>query len=165
MKTIIFMSLLVIGLVQGCQSKYTSNQQVSSVKPRLSIDQRQRWDLMVGRWYGSQPTKQGGTRQQLMERYSDGTYKIILKHISLGGKERFNSEVGQWGVVGPVYFSIFRGWVEEWGVKPSDTSDPYNYDGYEIIELDTKVFKYKSYSSGVIYTLRKVGKEFIFPTI
>lgn len=156
---------LVLSLVAGCQSVHTSTNQVSTVKADLSESQEKIWKKMIGRWYGSQPTKEGGTRQQITERYSDGTYKITIKNITKSGELNISSEVGQWGVVARVYFSIFRGWITENGIVPSDPSDPYNYDAYEILELTDESFKYKSYSSGTIYSLKKVENDFEFPNI
>ena len=161
---ILVVLLFALGSV-GCQSIHTSVEKVSTIKQEMSESQEQRWQFMVGRWYGSQPAKSGGTRQQIMERFPDGTYKITVRHVKKSGDSETNSEVGQWGIVGPVYFSIFRGWVKNYGIEPSDTSDPYNYDAYEIIELTNTDFKYKSYSSGTIFTLKKVGSDFEFPKL
>lgn len=149
----------------SCQSIHTSGEKVSTIKEEISESQEQRWQFMVGRWYGSQPAKSGGTRQQIMERFPDGTYKITVRHVTESGDSETNSEVGQWGIVGPVYFSIFRGGVNSYGVEPSDTSNPYNYDAYEIIELTDSAFVYKSYSSGTVFALKKVGSEFDFPKL
>jgi hypothetical protein len=149
--------------INACSSLNTSSNFVDVTKPSLSISEKNRWDLMVGKWFGSQPVKDGSTRMEIIERNSDGTYIITFKHLKTDGTSDTQSEVGQWGVVGPVYFSIFRGWVTEKGISPSDTSNPYNYDAYEIIELKEDYFRYKSYTSNNYYTLKKVEDEFEFP--
>ena len=165
MTTKIVLILSFIILIAGCESIHTSSHVVSTTKADLTESQKQRWNLMIGRWYGSQPAKGGGTRQHIMHRFSDGTYKVTVKHVKKNGEIELNSEVGQWGVVGPVYFSIFRGWIEAYGVEESDTSNPYNYDAYEIIRLTNEIITYKSYSSGTTYSLKKVASDFEFPEI
>lgn len=149
----------------GCAVVTTSSSPVLVSKPALSEDRIQNWKWMIGRWYGSQPIDGGGVRQQLTERNGDGTYRITMRYVDANGKLKEGVEVGQWGIVGPVYFSIFRGWVKNGMFTPSSPSEPYNYDAYEVLLLTDDRFQYKSYSTGSIYTLEKVSEKFVLPDL
>ena len=163
MKTIfLFLSLLY---VTACSTIYTSKESVYYEKPDLSKDQVQNWALMVGAWYASQPSIDGGTRQIVSERFSDGTYKYRFKFTDSSGKVKESTEVGQWGVAGDIYFSIYRGKLTENGVKYSDPSDPYNYDAYQIIELSKSQFVYKSITNGSVFTAVRVESDFVIPDV
>ena len=118
---------------------------------------------MVGMWYGDQPTKDGGRRQWLLERNVDGTYHINFRTTQKNGTINDDAEFGQWAISGPVYFSSFRGWVRETGVKPSDPSNSYNYDAYRIIQLNNEVFEYEHFSTGNRFTVRRVPANFQIP--
>ena len=118
---------------------------------------------MVGKWFGEQPTKEGGRRQWIVERASNGTYKITFRVYKKDGTFSESAEVGQWAVSGPVYMSMFRGHVDGNKIEPVDPSDPYNYDAYEILVLNNSTFKYKSFEYDATFTLKKVGNNFGFP--
>ena len=118
---------------------------------------------MVGKWYGEQPAKEGGKRQWIVERKRDGTYKINFRVYRETGELSESAEVGQWAVSGPVYLSMFRGRVRGNNIVPVDPSDPYNYDAYEILELNDEIFKYRHYELGATFTLKKVAEDFEFP--
>jgi hypothetical protein len=162
MKT--YLSLIVISFAffSGCSTVVTSNEEIQAVKELENSDRSKKWSLMTGRWYGNQPTKDGGRREQITEKYSDGSYKIDFRIHKSDESFDDHSEVGYWGVSGPIYFSIFKGWLHNGQISPASPSDPYNYDAYEIISLNEKEFKYKSFSSGNIYTLIKVDAKFQF---
>ncbi len=151
-------------ILAGCSSVNSSNY-VTTEKTPLSEDQKILWKLMVGTWYGNQPVKSGGYREHIMTRRLDGTYLVRTRHVTKDGIRPLQTEVGHWGIVGPVYFSIFRGWAEDGNVYPSNPSDPYNYDAYNVITLNSDIFRYRSYSSGTIFEVTKVPKDFEFPDI
>ncbi|ODN65962.1 hypothetical protein [Methylophaga muralis] len=156
-----FLAVPLIFLV-GCETTQTSSKSVAIAKPNLSISQEDQWHLMVGKWYGNQPSKEGGAKQWIVERYPNGNYRIDFRTIKNDGNIESSSEVGQWGVSGPVYFSSFRGWLEGDNVKPSDPSDPYNYDAYQIIKLNNEIFEYEHFLTGNRFTLKRVSSDFKF---
>ena len=158
----IILALVVASLV-GCASQHTSNQVVTASKPGLTLSQEQSWQLMSGKWYGSQPTKEGGLKQHVVERFADGTYKLTFKISESDGTVRESVEVGNWGVSGTVYFTIFRGWLNGEDIRPSDPTSPYNYDAYKIVNLTKENFEYEHFTSGNKYNIKKVPTDFAFP--
>ena len=119
---------------------------------------------MIGKWYGSQPTKEGGVKKWIVERMSPGTYKIVFRIYEKDATSYWEQiEVGEWGVSGPVYFSILRGWVKDGKLTPADPTDPFNYDAYKIISLTDEKFEYENYDSGDVYGIKKVPISFDFP--
>jgi len=156
--------VVIIGaIISGCATTNTSTVEITSEKPSLTLSQEETWNLLTGKWYGSQPTKDGGQKQEIMERSPQGTYKITFRVYDKDGNLKEQSEAGHWGVSGPVYFTIFRGWVEGDRLSPSNPADPYNYDAYRIIKLDNEVFEYENYSSGNKYVIKRVPNDFQFP--
>jgi len=161
--------LLSLTLFTACSSAVvptqliTSEQTINAAKPALDPAQKKTWDLMIGKWYGSQPTKNGGVKKEIMERAPDGSYMVTFRNYDKLGNFKDTVEAGHWGVSSPIYFVIFRGWIKGEGFQPADPQDSYNYDAYEIINLTDSVFEYKSYNSGNTYTLHKVAADFSFP--
>ena len=155
--------ILVLGILTGCEGEYTSRDEIAIGKPFSSVSQEQMWAMMVGTWYGDQPADGGGRKQWLMERNLDGTYTIQFRTTGPDGSFNESIEVGDWGVSGPIYFSSFRGWEEDGVLSPADPSDPYYYDAYLIIELNTEEFVYEHVTTGNRYTVRRVPDSFTMP--
>ncbi|QKQ26781.1 hypothetical protein [Candidatus Reidiella endopervernicosa] len=137
--------------------------ETGTFKPEISKSEMDRWQEMVGKWYGLKNIGNGGIRHQLMNRRADGTYIIELLIENKDGNNRYQAEVGHWGISGPIYFTIFRGWIEDGEISPSSPYDPYNYDAYEIINQNENIFQYRHFSTGNEYTIKKVSAEFKLP--
>lgn len=151
-------------MIVGCSHNQTSSPLVTESKSMLNFaEEEEAWKLMIGMWYGDQPTSDGGRKQWLRLQYPDGNYQIKFKSTGANGAISESVEVGQWAISGPIYFTSFRGWLREYGVDPSDPSDPYNYDAYRIIRLTSEVFEYEHFESGNRYTVEKVAPTFEFP--
>lgn len=129
----------------------------------LTPSQEDSWDLLLGTWYGSQPTKSGGKRDEIVKRMPDGTYKFRFRTCDKSGKCSKQTEVGLWGVSGPIYFTIFLGWADKGHITPASPGNPYNDDAYKIIKLNKKIFEYKEYSDGDRFVDKRVSANFNFP--
>jgi hypothetical protein len=162
MKKLITVGCICFLGLNGCSTTNTSTEEITSSKPSTSLSQKEYWNLMIGRWYGSQPTKNGGKKEEIMEKLADGTYKITFRVSDPKNGKKESVEVGQWGISGSIYFSIFRGWVKGDKFTPSDPTDPYNYDAYRIINLTNKIFEYEHVTTGNHYTTKKVPVTFVF---
>jgi len=138
-----YIVVFVAVFIAGCANQYTLNQAVDASKPSLKVEKEKQWLKMTGKWYGIQPTKEGGVSQHIVERTRDGLYKITFRKRDVEGKWDEFTEVGQWGMSASVYFTIFRGWIDQGGFTPSDSDDPYNYDAYELIKLSESEFEYQ----------------------
>ena len=159
----LFLLTILLFFLNGCATTMTSKEVVPHKKPSLTLSQEEKWMKMVGKWYGEQPTKSGGKRSWIVERNNDGTYLIVFRNYDAEGKISESAEVGQWAVSGPVYLSMFRGRVRGDKVEQVDPSNPYNYDAYEILQLDDSIFKYRHYEIGATFVLKKVADDFKFP--
>lgn len=147
----------------GCATTGTSAVSVVGMKPDVTQHQKKRWQLMVGRWYGDQPRKDGGRHQWLIVRSRNGWYKIDFVDTSPNGEVDKRTEVGEWGMSGPIYFTSYRGWIEGSILHRVSSSNPYNYDAYRIRRLDEKVFEYKSFATGDDYVVKRVSPDFTIP--
>jgi len=144
----------------GCTSEYTSSEKVTNGSPLLSEKLEVKRNVMIGKWYGFQPLVKGGSKEHLVERYSNGQYKIAFRITDNEGTIKDSEEVGYWGISGNIYFTIFKGWLQNNKVKYADPSSPYNYDAYEILYIDESKFEYKHIETGNSYIIKKVSDDF-----
>lgn len=135
---------------------------INAVKPGLSTNRTQNYEFLVGKWYEIQPTKEGGIRQTLSEKKQNGTYLNIFRIKSANGKNIEQEEVGEWGICGDIYFTIFKGWIINGRFIPAG-SGPYNYDGYHILKLTSKNFEYVNAETKDHFFAKKVSSDFALP--
>ena len=127
------------------------------------VSQAEQRLLLAGSWYSQAPLKDGGTRLQLTKRNLDGTFVTTFRLIAEDGSFKQQTEVGLWGVSGPVYFTITRGWKAARKIHKADPTDASLNDAYQILELTEQRFRYRSWQSSSEYRLERVSEDFTFP--
>lgn len=157
--TIVFIMLI------ACSDQGTPSISVDGVKPSLSLDQEKAWRTMTGTWYGSQPKKGGGQHDWIVVRDNTGAYQITFRSYDKNGDYEDSIEVGEWGISGPIYFSIFKARVKDGEFISVDPTNPYNRDTYKIISLSETEFIYESFTSDNRFTLKRVEDDFTFTQI
>jgi len=120
-------------------------------------------NMMLGYWFGDSATKGGGRRMHIVERRRDGTMTIRFRVIDAAGKVDEQTEIALWGVSGPVYFTITRGWLDGNQFHSADPTQAYYYDAYEVLELTERTFRYRHVTTGSEYRIEKVDPDFDFP--
>lgn len=128
-------------------------------KPRPSLAETRRHDMLVGNWVGESPVKDGGRRQVLLERRADGTFTVTFRTHWGTDRAMVERQVGQWGISGPVYFTITTGWLDGDHVDPTDLGQPYYYDAYRIVDLSENEFEFESFTTDTRYVLHRVPDD------
>ncbi|GAA6130232.1 hypothetical protein [Halopseudomonas sabulinigri] len=129
-----------------------------------SADARQTtWNTMVGRWYGDRMDEDGERIQWITQRHADGTYQVDFRSTTARGRIENSTDLGQWGMAGPIYFGFFRGWLEGDVFTPSDPRQADNYDAYNVISLTDDLMIYDSLTTGTRYEARRVPEGFHIP--
>lgn len=130
---------------------------ITAIKPELSENKVSIRKAFIGKWHSKQPTKDGSTRETIIQRLPDSQYLIEFKFFDAKGNlEKSQKEFGFWGVSGGIYFTMFRGQVENDKLYEVDPTDAYNYDSYKIINTSPQELIYQSLSSGNKYTYDRI---------
>ena len=140
----------------------SASPQESVVKPDVPITKEKNRRLLVGKWLGEIKSENGKVTKWLVERLIDGTYQIIFRTYDNETEYKDQIEVGFWGTSGSIYFSIMKGWIEEGEFVPANPEDPYFYDAYKIIQLNSDTFNYEHFDHKTRYTVKKVADSFTF---
>jgi uncharacterized protein YcfL len=147
--------LLVIIICSGCTS--TSDLSITESKPELKEDKKQLRSSFIGKWESTQLTKDGNTKHAVIERNSDSRYVVEFKIYYPDKTLKYQSkEFGFWGVSGGVYFTMFRGWIENDNLSPANPDNAYYYDTYKILNVAENQLSYESLSSGNKYIYDRV---------
>ena len=129
-------------------------------KPRPSLVETRRHHMLVGKWAGETLLKNGGRRQVLVERTVNGTFTVTFKTQWGTDHPVLEQQVGQWGISGPVYFTITTGWLDGDHIDPTDLGQPYYYDAYRIVDLSDQRFEFESFATDTTYLLWRVPDDF-----
>ena len=155
--------VLGLALLTGCSSAPEVNRAVDRLKPVTAEDIRARRDLLVGTWYGEARTNEGQTRRWLRQHQADGSYQLTIRDYNIDGSYLQQIEVGHWGISGPVYFTIMKGWQDGSRFKPANLTSPYYYDAYEIKSLSAERWSYQHLESQSRFFVRRVADDFQLP--
>ena len=150
-------SVLIIGSFLMISTVFSKAPVVTETKPLLTREKKDLRLAFIGKWSSRQPTKKDGIKESTINRNVDSRY--IIEHRVYDKNSTLiqeSKEVGIWGVSGGIYFTVFRGWIENGQFTPSDPTDAYNYDTYKIKSVDADKLVYKNLSSGNEYIYTKI---------
>lgn len=157
LKTIPLSFLILI--FAACSTLDTSQSQNQASGQHL-MTQAESWAMLQGRWYGHIELEAGAYREWLVERKANGFYQIHFRSVDANGAVKDRIEAGEWGVVGSIYFSIYKADIIAGGYYPVSLSEPSYRDGYQIIVLNDSEFRYRSLNEAIDYKVKRVDQHF-----
>lgn len=145
--------LIVLLILGGCGSGLVIEKNKGAL-PETEIENR---NLLIGEWGITLDTKDGGQRKEYAVLRSDGTFKFTFTEFDEKGvvSDRY-SLLGIWGLVKNIHFTIVMAKERDGVLFKKDTSNPFNYDAYEVLKLDNQVFKYRALIDDEQFKLIKI---------
>ena len=116
--------------------------------------------LLFGRWYRNDIDEQGQQIVEYAELSADGSFEFTF--VSTNPKTNVTEQVielGDWGLVGNVHFTITKSELIEQELYAADLNDSNNYQAYTIFQLNHQVFEYQHIETKEIFMMRKVTDE------
>lgn len=152
---------IIIFFVSACSETESSKPKLNDAfNPEPTEHRKANWNAMIGSWKGEKVTNDGGKYTWIVRRDSEGNYLLEGRVTKPNGESFIQREVGEWGIGTKVYFTVFKGWLRNNSVVPSDPTRPFNRDIYEIIQLTDNVFEYQHMDTGKKYKVTKVTDHF-----
>ncbi|GLX77054.1 hypothetical protein tinsulaeT_03940 [Thalassotalea insulae] len=112
---------------------------------------------LVGSWYRSDVDQQGCVHTEYAQVLDDGSYEFSFSvHDQQGEIVQQSLELGDWGLVGDIHFTIAKAEYIDNEMYASDLADPDNYHAYKVLELNEQIFKYQHIVSEEVFILRRV---------
>lgn len=112
---------------------------------------------LFGQWHRSE--KQGCDHfSEIAELKADGSFVFnFYTHTIDGTLIEEITELGDWGLVGDIHFTITKSEVENNQEFPADKENEDNYQVYQITKLSEVAFTYQHILTGESYTLTRVS--------
>lgn len=139
-------------LATGCAARSG----IHAAKPLPGKSARARRQMLFGWWVEREPVRSGGTRVELALQCPDGVYFFDFRTLDRAGKLiDEQQEVGDWGISGPVFFTITRAIARGNNRYEVDPTKGYYYDAYRILELSYTRFRYREYGDGDVFSAHR----------
>jgi hypothetical protein len=133
---------------------------IVGILPQPTSKQEAEWNKICGKWYSQSLTKDNETREELCERYADGTFVNEFKTTDRYGNVTIQTESGEWGISGNIYFTIIKVITLNGIHEQVDVLSPYYRDAYKVKSLTDKKMVYKHITMKDVYKDIKVDKRF-----
>jgi hypothetical protein len=113
--------------------------------------------LLFGRWYRSELTNQGIQTTEHAQMNADGSFEFsFIEQDSEANITEQYTELGDWGLVGDIHFTITQAEENDGKQYAADLTDENNYHAYQVLQLDSQVFKYQHIVTKEVFILRRV---------
>ncbi|MFT6249098.1 MAG: hypothetical protein ACJAZQ_002310 [Cognaticolwellia sp.] len=113
--------------------------------------------LLFGRWYRKDIDEQGQQVVEYAELSANGSFEFTF--VSTEQETNITEQVielGDWGVVGNVHFTITKSELIDQQLYAADLNDSNNYQAYKVLQLNHLIFEYQHIETEEIFMMRKV---------
>jgi hypothetical protein len=113
--------------------------------------------LLFGRWYRNDIDEQGKQVVEYAELSADGSFEFTF--VSTEQQTNVTEQVielGDWGLVGNVHFTITKSELIDQQLYAADLNDSNNYQAYNVLQLNHQTFEYQHIETKEIFMMRKV---------
>ncbi|TRX55852.1 hypothetical protein [Thalassomonas sp. M1454] len=111
---------------------------------------------LIGQWHRSEQNGAQNTNE-LAQMNDDGSFSFSFYTYTPDGTIIDEiTELGDWGLVGDIHFTITKGEVENETHYVAEPTEADNYHAYKVLHLSAERFTYEHVVTGEKYTLFKV---------
>ncbi len=114
--------------------------------------------MLFGWWVEREAILGGGSRTEIELFCPDGKFFFDFRNKSVQDPPIPSEDQaeGDWGISGPVYFTITRFLYYDGQLRKNDMTQGYYYDTYRILELNYEKFVYREYGIGDRFVARRL---------
>lgn len=115
--------------------------------------------LLIGRWYRQDIDEQGMHTVEYADMAADGSFEFTFVTLTpnvKGSNEEQVIELGDWGLVGDIHFTLTKNEIINKQVYAADLNDSENYHAYRVLQLDHQIFEYQHIVTNEVFIMRRV---------
>ncbi|MBU2894024.1 hypothetical protein KO495_11950 [Colwellia sp. D2M02] len=113
--------------------------------------------LLCGCWFSTNTTNEGLKSTEYSEILPDGSFEFTFSRFDSNNQliEKV-TELGDWGLVGDIHFTITKDEVIDEQLYAADLNDEGNYQAYRVLQLNHQIFEYQHILTNETYIMRRV---------
>ena len=113
--------------------------------------------LILGHWYRGHIDDNGNKLTEFAKIDIDGSFEFTFIQYNKQGEVLENiTELGDWGIVGDIHFTITKAELIEGEIFSADMTHEDNYQAYKILQLNSKILEYQHIITNEVFILRRV---------
>lgn len=114
-------------------------------------------ELLFGNWFRSESDGNGDVTTESALISPDGSYEFSFTvHDKSGTLIQESIELGDWGLVGNIHFTMAKSEYINQQNYAADLADADNYHAYKVIQLNSQFFEYQHVITNEVFILRRV---------
>ena len=118
-------------------------------------------ELLFGRWFREDIIDQSQKVIEYAQLSADGSFEFtfITLKTKAGEADKIVEQVielGDWGLVADIHFTITKNEVINEQLYSADLNDNNNYHAYRVLQLNHHIFEYQHIDTHEIFIMRKV---------
>jgi len=118
-------------------------------------------ELLFGRWFREELNDQNKKMIEYAQLSADGSFEFtfVTLETKVGDADRIIEQVielGDWGLVADIHFTITKNEVVDEQLYAADLNDRNNYHAYKVLQLNHYIFEYQHIETKEIFTMRKI---------
>ncbi len=118
-------------------------------------------ELLFGRWFREEIIDQNQKTIEYAQLSADGSFEFtfVTLKTKIGSADEIVeqvTELGDWGLVANIHFTITKNEVIDDQLYAADLNDRNNYQAYKVLQLNHHVFEYQHVESYEIFIMRKI---------
>ena len=118
-------------------------------------------ELLFGRWFREDSSEPKRKIIEYAHLNVDGSFEFtfITLQVKVGEADRIIeqiTELGDWGLVGDIHFTITKDEVVNEKLYVTDLNDSNNYHAYRVLQLNHHVFEYQHVDTNEVFIMRKI---------
>jgi len=118
-------------------------------------------ELLFGRWFREELEDENKKTIEYAQLSADGSFEFTF--MTLETKTDIAdkivdqvTELGDWGLVGDIHFTITKNEVVDEQLYSADLNDRNNYHAYRVLQLNHHIFEYQHIETDEIFIMRKI---------
>lgn len=113
--------------------------------------------MLLGYWYRGEEDSEGNQITEFARIEPDGSFEFaFMQYNQVGDVVEEITELGDWGLVGDIHFTITKGEIIDEDHYSADMADEDNYQAYRVLQLDSNILKYQHIITEEVFILRRV---------
>ena len=118
-------------------------------------------ELLFGRWYCESAIKADKKVVEYAQLCPDGSFEFTFVTIKIHDTKADEvieqiTELGDWGLVGNIHFTITKNEVVDEQLYAADLNDSNNYHAYRVLQLNHNIIEYQHVSTNEIFKMKKI---------
>jgi len=118
-------------------------------------------ELLFGRWFREDTNEPNKKIIEYAQLSADGSFEFtfITLQVKLGEADQIIeqvTELGDWGLVSDIHFTITKDEVVDEQLYATDLNDSNNYHAYRVLQLNHHIFEYQHVDTNEVFIMRKI---------